>query len=187
MCILCVCRFFFLIRNIHIKHWGWCLVHEVTFNSFVVLYSMCKYMYEMYIYYCYKQLLLFICEISFALLYDIFHIFWLSPMKNLWNIKWSNYSVILPSCRPFQLASGWEYKFYNVHLLGCDSVRSGRHLQVFSVKSVCQCGVSRILWNTGNFLPDYVAWRRHHHLNCLRGVYEWSIVNVASNASKLPQ
>ena len=28
------------------------------------------------------------------------------------------------------------YEFYNVYLLGCDCVHSGRYLQVFSAKSV---------------------------------------------------
>jgi hypothetical protein len=43
VCILCVCNFFLILRNIHIKHWYWCLVHEVTSNNFVVIYGMCKY------------------------------------------------------------------------------------------------------------------------------------------------
>ena len=45
VCILCVCNFFFflILRIIHIKHWYWCLIHEVNSNNFVVIYSMCKY------------------------------------------------------------------------------------------------------------------------------------------------
>jgi len=41
------------------------------------------------------------------------------------------------------------YKFYKVHLLGCDSVHSGRHSQVFSAKSVSleSAGASEISLN----------------------------------------
>jgi hypothetical protein len=55
VCILCVCIFFLILRNIHIKLWYGCLVREATSNNFVMPYTVhVNLLYDMYIYYCYK-------------------------------------------------------------------------------------------------------------------------------------